>query len=164
LAVLFISHASRDDAQASALKAWLRSNGFIDIFVDHHSIAVGEKWREELRASAGACRVVLCLATENWLASLECFNEFRAAWYMGKRISPSASTRRSKSCRSVNWSGGRLSAVLASPRKRSSSAPCSLSRNGRRKAANAKHRRNGAAFSWLILCATENIGEQKCGR
>jgi hypothetical protein len=86
--VLFVSHASKDDAQASALEAWLRTNGFTDIFVDHHSIAGGEKWREELRASAGACRVVLCLVTESWLASHECFNEFRAAWYMGKRIIP----------------------------------------------------------------------------
>jgi formylglycine-generating enzyme required for sulfatase activity len=86
--VLFISHSSRDDAHASALESWLRGNGFTDIFVDHHAIAGGEKWREALKASAGACRVVLCLVTANWLASNECFNEFRAAWYMGKRIIP----------------------------------------------------------------------------
>ena len=48
----------------------------------------GGKWREMLRASAGACRVVICLVTEEWLLSDECFNEFRAAWYMGKRIIP----------------------------------------------------------------------------
>jgi hypothetical protein len=41
-----------------------------------------------LRRSAGACRVVVCLITENWLASDECFNEFRSAWFMGKRIIP----------------------------------------------------------------------------
>jgi hypothetical protein len=86
MAVLFLSHASKDDLQASALEAWLVSNGFTDIFVDHHSIGAGDKWREALRASAGSCRVVLCLVTESWLASNECFNEFRAAWYMGKRI------------------------------------------------------------------------------
>jgi formylglycine-generating enzyme required for sulfatase activity len=88
VAVLFVSHASQDDARASALEAWLTASGFTDLFVDHHSIAGGDKWREELRASAGACRVVLCLVTESWLASHECFNEFRAAWYMGKRIIP----------------------------------------------------------------------------
>src|ERR1700730_114657 len=88
MAALFLSHASRDDAAASALEAWLHANGFADIFVDHHAIASGEKWREALRASAGACRVVVSLVTENWLASHECFNEFRAAWYMGKRIIP----------------------------------------------------------------------------
>ena len=88
MAVLFISHSSKDDAAASALELWLRANGFDDLFVDHHSLAGGAKWREELRTSAGACRVVVCLVTESWLASNECFNEFRAAWYMGKRIIP----------------------------------------------------------------------------
>jgi len=88
VAVLFVSHSSKDDAAATALEAWLRDNGFTDIFVDHRRIAGGAKWRDELRAAAGACRVVICLITESWLASDECFNEFRAAWYMGKRIIP----------------------------------------------------------------------------
>jgi formylglycine-generating enzyme required for sulfatase activity len=88
MAVLFVSHSSKDDPVATALEAWLRANGFTDVFVDHQSLAGGAKWREELRISAGACRVVVCLITENWLASNECFNEFRAAWYMGKRLIP----------------------------------------------------------------------------
>jgi formylglycine-generating enzyme required for sulfatase activity len=87
---LFISHSHKDDAATSALESWLLANGFTetDIFVDHVSIAGGAKWRDELRTSAGACRVVVCLVTANWLVSNECFNEFRAAWYMGKRIIP----------------------------------------------------------------------------
>jgi conflict system STAND superfamily ATPase/TIR domain-containing protein len=86
--VLFVSHSTKDDGAASALEKWLRANGCNDIFVDRHSIAGGEKWREALRMSAGACRVVLCLVSESWLASDECWAEFRAAWYMGKRIIP----------------------------------------------------------------------------
>ena len=86
--VLFLSHSSKDDALAGMLDTWLRANGFSDLFVDHQHIIGGAKWREELRASAGACRVVICLVTPNWLTSNECFNEFRAAWYMGKRIIP----------------------------------------------------------------------------
>jgi formylglycine-generating enzyme required for sulfatase activity len=88
MAVLFISHSSKDDALATALEAWLKANGFTDIFVDHHSIAGGDKWRDALRAASGSCRVVLCLITENWLVSSECFNEFGTAWGMGKRIIP----------------------------------------------------------------------------
>jgi hypothetical protein len=57
MAVLFISHSSKDDAAATALEVWLHANGFTDIFVDHHRLAGGAKWREELRKSAGACRV-----------------------------------------------------------------------------------------------------------
>jgi formylglycine-generating enzyme required for sulfatase activity len=86
--VLFISHSTKDDAVASALEAWLHANGCNDIFIDHHSIAGGDKWRDALRMSAGACRAVICVVSENWLASDECWNEFGAAWYMGKRIIP----------------------------------------------------------------------------
>ncbi|MGO8954695.1 MAG: SUMF1/EgtB/PvdO family nonheme iron enzyme [Rhodomicrobium sp.] len=88
MAVLFISHSSKDDTKANALEAWLKANGFTDLFIDHEAIAGGDKWREALRASASACRVVVCLVTENWLASNECFSEFGAAWYMGKRLVP----------------------------------------------------------------------------
>jgi formylglycine-generating enzyme required for sulfatase activity len=89
MATLFVSHASKDDALTDALEAWLRANGFTDLFVDHHSIAGGDKWREALRTSAASCRVVICLVTPNWLASDECFGEFVAANYIhGKRIIP----------------------------------------------------------------------------
>src|SRR5437870_570091 len=88
MAVLFLSHASKDDAAATSLEAWLRARGFTDIFIDHSSIGGGEKWAEALRQSAGACRVVVCLVTDRWLASDECYGEFKAAWYMGKRVIP----------------------------------------------------------------------------
>ncbi len=85
---LFVSHSSRDDAQVNSLKSWLRNNGFTDLFIDHRNIVGGDKWPQALRDSAGACRVVVCLVTNNWLASNECFAEYHAAWYMGKRIIP----------------------------------------------------------------------------
>jgi formylglycine-generating enzyme required for sulfatase activity len=85
---VFVSHSSKDDGAVTALETWLHANGFTDTFVDHHGIAGGDKWREELRASAGACRVIICLVTDNWLASLECFGEFVAACYLGKRVIP----------------------------------------------------------------------------
>lgn len=86
--VLFISHSTKDDALTSCLETWLKQTGFTDIFIDHANISGGDKWRDALRASAHACRVVICFVTPNWLASTECFNEFGAAWYMGKRIVP----------------------------------------------------------------------------
>jgi formylglycine-generating enzyme required for sulfatase activity len=88
MAVLFVSHSSKDKAATSVLEAWLHANGFTDTFVDYQNLIGGAKWRDELRASAGACRVIVCLITTNWLASNECFSEFRAASYMGKRIVP----------------------------------------------------------------------------
>ena len=88
MAVLFVSHSSRDDAHATALARWLIAHGFDSVFIDHSGIAGGDKWREALRANAQACRVVVCLVTERWLASAECFGEFMAAWYLGRRIVP----------------------------------------------------------------------------
>jgi formylglycine-generating enzyme required for sulfatase activity len=86
--VLFVSHSSKDDTAVSGLEEWLKNNGFTDFFIDHNNIAGGDKWREALRASAGACRVIVCLVSKHWLASQECFGEFVAACYMGKRIIP----------------------------------------------------------------------------
>jgi hypothetical protein len=88
MAVLFVSHSSKDDAVAMALEAWLRAKGFTDIFIDHTSIVVGEKWAQALREASGTCRVVACLVTQPWLASDECFGEYKAAWYLGRRIIP----------------------------------------------------------------------------
>jgi formylglycine-generating enzyme required for sulfatase activity len=86
--VLFVSHSSKDDAITRALEGWLRAKGFTDIFIDHTSIMVGEKWAEALREASGTCRVVACLVTQSWLTSDECFGEYKAAWYLGKRIIP----------------------------------------------------------------------------
>lgn len=88
MAALFVSHSSKDDGAANALEAWLRANGFVDIFVDHNAIAGGDGWRRALQEAAGTCRVVLCIVTPNWLASSECLAEFDASFYMGKRVFP----------------------------------------------------------------------------
>jgi hypothetical protein len=70
MAVLFISHSSADDEHASAIERWLIANGFVEVFVDHESIAGGDKWREALRAEANSSRVVVCLVSESWLSSV----------------------------------------------------------------------------------------------
>lgn len=88
MAVLFVSHSSKDDAATTALEAWLTANGFTDVFIDHHSIAGGDAWGEALQVAAGTCRAVIFLITENWLSSYECFGEFQATFYMGKRMIP----------------------------------------------------------------------------
>jgi hypothetical protein len=49
MAILFISHSSKDDAAPTSLEEWLRSRGFTDIFIDHINIAGGEKWAQALR-------------------------------------------------------------------------------------------------------------------
>jgi formylglycine-generating enzyme required for sulfatase activity len=88
MASIFLSHSSRNDALASSLEVWLKRNGFDDLFVDHESIRTGDKWTEALRRAKGSCRVVVCLVTPEWLASDECYGEFMAGWYAGRRMIP----------------------------------------------------------------------------
>ena len=70
------------------LAGWLAQNGFDDLFIDHDNIRSGDKWTEALRRAKSACRVVLCLITPEWLQSDECYGEFMAAWYAGRRMVP----------------------------------------------------------------------------
>jgi hypothetical protein len=88
MTTIFISHSSRDNELTKSLQGWLAVNGFDDVFVDFSNIRGGDRWPEALRKAKSACRIVLCLITESWLASDECFGEFTAAFYMGKRIVP----------------------------------------------------------------------------
>ena len=88
MATIFFSHSSRDDALASTVEAWLKRQGFDDIFADYDSIRSGDKWTETLRRAGSSCRVVLSLVTPDWLASAECFGEFAAGWYAGRRMIP----------------------------------------------------------------------------
>jgi formylglycine-generating enzyme required for sulfatase activity len=88
MSAIFLSHSSRDDVLATSLEGWLKKYGFDDIFVDHSDIRSGDKWTDALRRAKGSCRVVLCLVTRHWLSSDECYSEFLAAWYAGRRVIP----------------------------------------------------------------------------
>ena len=55
---LFISHASADNAAAAALHAWLREQGFDDVFLDidaERGLVPGERWQEALKAATNRC-------------------------------------------------------------------------------------------------------------
>jgi tetratricopeptide (TPR) repeat protein len=91
MACLFISHSSRNNDKAIALRAWLAENGWDDVFLDvdpESGLAPGEYWRQALRAAADRCQAVLCLITPEWLASSWCNTEFLLAKQLGKCIFP----------------------------------------------------------------------------
>jgi TIR domain len=92
MTTIFLSHASQDGALVDQLSAWLAQNGFTDLFVDHDRIRVGDRWADALRNAKASCRVVLCVVTPAWLESDECYAEFLAGWYAGKRIMPLLAT------------------------------------------------------------------------
>jgi WD40 repeat protein len=89
---IFLSHSSRDNRQAIALRQWLIEQDARladEIFLDLDAsagIRTGTKWKEALRQASTRCEAVICLLSDNWLSSPECITEYRFAEYLNKRI------------------------------------------------------------------------------
>ena len=86
---IFISHASEDNLEALALKAWLIEREpplANDIFLDLDAMHPGGKWKDQLVDASTRCEAVVCLLSPSWEASVECRTEFRTAENMHKRI------------------------------------------------------------------------------
>ena len=96
MARIFLSHSSKNLAEAQALRRWLidpereelrLSEG--DIFLDADpdgGIAVGERWKEALSAANRHCEAIICLLSKHWETSSECIVEFRVAENLNKQI------------------------------------------------------------------------------
>ncbi|EPX78327.1 SUMF1/EgtB/PvdO family nonheme iron enzyme [Salipiger mucosus] len=85
---IFISHASADDATIDRLSDWLCEMGLEDHFVDHCHIAAGESWDAVLRREAARAEMLILYVSPDWLASDECFAEYRASFYGDKTVLP----------------------------------------------------------------------------
>jgi tetratricopeptide (TPR) repeat protein len=88
LARIFLSHSSRDNPQAVALRDWLTAEGWDDLFLDldpSRGIAAGERWERRLHEAANRCEAILFLVSRAWLASDWCLREFRLAQKLNKR-------------------------------------------------------------------------------
>ena len=86
---IFLSHSSEDNAQALALRDWLKGEGWDDVFLDldpEHGIRTGELWEEALRDAADRCEAVLFLISRAWLGSEWCRDEFRLVRHLRKRL------------------------------------------------------------------------------
>ncbi len=89
---LFISHSSKNDAWAIALKDWLVREGWSapdDIFLDldpERGIAAGQRWVRALEDAATRCEAVLFLVSEEWLASIWCTDEYQLGNRLNKKL------------------------------------------------------------------------------
>ena len=89
---MFLSHSSRDNRQALAVKAWLVEHepGLAeDIYLDvdpHTGIRPGERWKQALQQANARCEAVICLLSKRWEASRECQTEFRCVENLGTAI------------------------------------------------------------------------------
>lgn len=88
---IFLSHSSRNNAQAIALCDWLSANGWgrDDIFLDIDAtsgISPGERWQKALNDAAGRCEAVVFLISREWLESRWCHEELALANKLNKRL------------------------------------------------------------------------------
>lgn len=91
MALIFISHSSKDKAEALQLMHWLESHGFESLFLDsdaRHGIAAGSEWEKVLYREIQRSHALICLLSEHWLASQWCGFEFMQARALGKTIFP----------------------------------------------------------------------------
>ena len=86
---VFLSHSSKDNFEAVALRDWLASEGWNDVFLDldpERGIAAGERWERALHDAASRCEAVIFLVSANWLASGWCTKEYALARGLNKKL------------------------------------------------------------------------------
>ncbi len=89
---IFVSHSSKDNRQAQALRGWLVAQDpplANEIFLDTDTdtgLKPGGKWKNQLVSANSRCEAVICLLSNNWESSAECLAEYRTAENMGKQI------------------------------------------------------------------------------
>lgn len=91
MSVIFISHSSRDNAIAEALKTWLEANGYTSLFLDFdpsEGIPAGKDWEKELYRKLRVCRALVVICRSHSLRSCWCFAEIAFARSEGKPIFP----------------------------------------------------------------------------
>ncbi len=86
---IFLSHSSRDNDSAVAVRDWLTEQGWDDVFLDLdplRGIAAGDRWERALNQAALRCEAVLFLVSRAWLASDWCLREFNLAHRLNKLL------------------------------------------------------------------------------
>ncbi|WP_028717130.1 SLATT domain-containing protein [Paracoccus sp. J39] len=86
---IFLSHSPSDNAAAVALRDWLVSQGFDDLFLGLdpvRGILAGERWERALNEAVNRCEAVVLLISRAWLASTWCRKEMTLALRLNKPI------------------------------------------------------------------------------
>ena len=89
MARLFVSHSSKNNPEALALRDWLIEEGWEDIFLDidpQRGLVAGQRWQAALKAAADRCEAVLFIISPEWARSKWCLAEFLLAQTMNKQI------------------------------------------------------------------------------
>ena len=91
MALIFISHSSKDKDISTEIKNQIEAAGFDSVFLDHDvekGIRTGEQWEQRLYAEMRASHILLILLSPAWAESKWCFAEYTHAKSSGKEIIP----------------------------------------------------------------------------
>ena len=91
MSLLFISHSSKDKAEAEQLLQWLQEQGFDSLFLDsdaQHGIKAGSDWEKTLYREIHRSHAFIFLLSDHWIGSQWCNFEFMQARALGKAIFP----------------------------------------------------------------------------
>ena len=86
---VFLSHSSANNVEAVAIRDWLATEGWNEVFLDldpKRGIAPGERWERALNEAVSRCEAVLFLVSRNWLELRWCLKEFNLARRLNKRL------------------------------------------------------------------------------
>ena len=86
---IFLSHSSKESFEAVALKNWLASRGWNDVFLDldpMRGIIAAERRERALHAASSRCEAVIFLVSASWLASRWCQMEYMLARGLNKKL------------------------------------------------------------------------------
>jgi tetratricopeptide (TPR) repeat protein len=86
---IFLSHSSQDNFAAIALRDWLKTEGWDDVFLDldpERGIVAGERWERKLHEASSRCEAVVFLVSGHWLASDWCLKEYNLARGLNKKL------------------------------------------------------------------------------
>jgi formylglycine-generating enzyme required for sulfatase activity len=86
---VFLSHSSVNSAEAIAIRDWLRTQGWDDVFLDldpERGLRPGERWQAALKSAVDRCQMVIFIVSPAWVTSKWCLAEFLLAKTLNKRI------------------------------------------------------------------------------
>jgi formylglycine-generating enzyme required for sulfatase activity len=91
MAGIFLSHSSVNNAEAIAIRDWMKGQGWDDVFLDldpDRGLAAGDRWQAALRVAIAGCELIVVLISPDWAASAWCKTEFLLAKLAAKAILP----------------------------------------------------------------------------
>src|SRR4029079_2388096 len=72
---IFLSHSSANNAEAIAVRDWMKAQGWDDVFLDldpERGLVAGDRWQAALRAAVDRCELVIFIVSPEWAASSWC--------------------------------------------------------------------------------------------